>query len=68
MVDGEENRERSWQLTEESYKVSIRVAAPIYDAMLRVLDSGVYFNVQDYIKDVIRRDLEARDIRMDDKT
>ena len=52
--------EKNWQLTEKSYKISVRVSATIYGAMLSRVESGAYFNVQDYLKDIIKRDLMRR--------
>ncbi len=61
----EEKREKTWQLTDKPYKISIKVTAPIYDAMLSIIESGAYLNIPDYLRDLIRRDLEARGIRLE---
>jgi len=57
---------KTWQLTEKSYKISVRVKTPIYDAVLGILESGAHFNVQDYLMNLIRRDLRARGIKLEE--
>jgi len=66
MDDEEEKRGKTWQLTKKSYKIPLRVTAPIYDAMLGIIESGAHFNVQDYLMNLIRRDLRARGIKLEE--
>ncbi len=42
--------------------VIARLPVPMKNAVNQVLDSGVYFNISHYIRDTIKKDLEARDI------
>lgn len=42
--------------------VNARLPVPMKNAVNQVLDSGVYFNISHYIRDTIKKDLEARDI------
>lgn len=37
----------------------------MYDAVLKVVESGAYVDVTDYLRSIIRRDLEARGIDLD---
>jgi len=56
--------ERTWQLTKRSYTVHAEVVAPLYDAMLRILQSGAPRNLSEYIGDLIEKDVEARGIEL----
>ncbi|GAH36234.1 unnamed protein product, partial [marine sediment metagenome] len=47
MVDMDEKREKTWQLTKKAYPVTVRVTAPIYDVMLGFLETGAYLNHRD---------------------
>ena len=60
----ETDLERTWQLTKRSYTVHAEVVAPIYDAMLRILQSGVPRNLSEYMGDLIEKDIEARGIEL----
>jgi len=60
----EEGLERTWQLTARSYTVHAEVTAPLYDAMLRILQSGVPRNLSEYMGDLIEKDVEARGIEL----
>ena len=39
----------------------------MYEAVIRVVESGPYVDVTDYLRDLIRKDLEARGIDLEDK-
>ena len=43
-----------------SYSVSTRVTMPMYRGIEEIIDSGAYFNVTDYLRNVIRADLKRR--------
>ena len=60
----EKGLERPWQLTKKSYTVHAEVVAPIYDAMLRILQTGVPRNLSEYMGDLIEKDIEARGIKL----
>ena len=55
MADGEEKREKTWRLTKKSYSVNVRLMAPIYDAMLRILETGAYLNLSEYVNDLFQQ-------------
>jgi len=40
--------------------INARLPIPMKTAVDQVLDSGLYFNISHYVRDVIRKDLEAR--------
>ena len=61
MVEGSE---RTWQLTKRAYFVHAEVVAPIYDAMLRILETGVHLNLSEYMGALIERDIEERGIEL----
>lgn len=65
MADGEERREKAWRLTKKSYSVKVRMTAPIYDAMLRVLETGAYLNLPEYVIDLIRQNLKERGLELE---
>ena len=65
MADGEEKREKTWQLTKKVYPVNVRVTAPIYDAMLSFLETGAYLNLSEYINDVFQQYFKERGIELE---
>jgi len=56
-VEGKRRRER-W----DTRMISGRISPPMYEAVIKVVESGSYVNVTDYLRDIIRKDLEARGI------
>ena len=44
----------------ETLTVSTRITKPMYEALLRILTKNAHVTVSDYIRDLIRRDLEAK--------
>ncbi len=46
----------------ETKVISGRVSPKTYQAVLDVVDSGSYVDVTDYLRDVIRKDLDERGI------
>ncbi len=59
-----EGFERTWRLTKRAYTIHSKVTAPIYDAVLRILESGDHLNPSEYIGDLIMKDIEARGIEL----
>ena len=57
--------ERNWSLTKRSYSVHVEVIAPLYDAMLRILESGVNLNLSEYVGALIEKDVEGRGIELE---
>ena len=39
----------------------------MYEAVIKVVESGSYVDVTDYLRDLIRKDLEARGIGLENK-
>lgn len=60
-----EGSERTWSLTKRSYPVHAEVTAPLYDAMLRILESGVNLNLSEYMVSLIEKDVEGRGIELE---
>jgi len=58
----EKDLERTWQLTKRSYSIHAVVTAPIYDAVLRILQSGAHLNISEYMGDLIEKDVEKKGI------
>ena len=56
--------ERTWQLTKRSYYIHAEVTAPLYDALLRILESGTHLNLSEYMGDLIEKDVEDRGINL----
>ncbi|MFH2110706.1 MAG: hypothetical protein ABIJ47_05530 [Candidatus Bathyarchaeota archaeon] len=56
--------ENIWSLTKSSYSFNVRVTAPIYDALLRILETGAYLNLSEYVNYLIRKDLEEKGIQL----
>lgn len=57
--------ERTWQLTKRAYSVHAEVPAPLYDAMLRILETGSHRNLSEYMRDIIEKDVEERGIELE---
>jgi len=45
--------------------ISGRVSPQIYQAVLDIVNSGNYVDVTDYLRDMIRKDLEARGVTIE---
>jgi len=58
-------KERTWRLTKRAYSVHAEVVAPIYDAMLRILESGADLNLSEYVRTLIEKDVEERGIELE---
>jgi len=64
--DDEEEAPREEQLMGTAI-VNARLPVPMKNAVDQVLDSGLYFNVSHYLREIIRKDLEARGIDLGNK-
>ena len=60
-----EGFERTWRLTKRAYSVHAEVPAPLYDAMLRILESKAHRNLSEYMRDLIEKDVEERGIELE---
>ena len=60
-----EGIERTWRLTKRDYNVHGKVTAPIYDAVLRILESGDQLNLSEYVGALIVKDVEERGIELE---
>ncbi|MHA1370958.1 MAG: hypothetical protein ACTSRA_14745 [Promethearchaeota archaeon] len=58
---GSGKRRQRW----DTKVISGRISPAMYEAMIKIVESGSYVNVTDYLRDLIRRDLEARGISLD---
>jgi len=45
--------------------ISGRITPVMFEAVNKVVDSGKYVDVTDYLRDIIRKDLEVRGIRIE---
>ena len=59
-----EGLERTWKLTKRAYFVHAEVPAPLYDAMLRILETGVHLNLSKYMRTLIEKDIEEKGIEL----
>jgi len=46
----------------DSIPVATRITRPMWEAILKLLTSNAHLNIADYIRDLIRKDLETRGI------
>ena len=60
-MDGRRRRQR-W----ETKVISGRISPVMYEAVIKVVESGSYVDVTDYVRDIVRKDLEARGIDLKD--
>jgi len=44
--------------------ISGRVSPEMFDAVERIVETGNYVDVTDYIRDMIRKDLKEREIKL----
>ena len=45
--------------------ISGRVSPSTYEAVIKVVEAGNYVDVTDYLRDIVRKDLEARGISLE---
>jgi len=58
----EEHKKELRRKPPETYPISARVTLPMLKGIDSVIDSGKYLRVSDYLRDLIRKDLEERGI------
>jgi len=58
---GSGKRRERW----DTKMISGRISPPMYEAVIKIVKSGSYVNVTDYLRDIIRKDLEARGIELE---
>ena len=51
----------------ETKVISGRISPQMREAVNKIVESGIYVDVTDYLRDVIRNDLEARGISLEPK-
>lgn len=51
----------------DSKVVSTRVTIPVYEAINKVIETGLYFRTSDYLRDIITKDLKSRGIEIGKK-
>ena len=49
---------------QETYPISTRVPISMLKAIDSVIESGKYLRISDYLRDLVRKDLEERDIEI----
>lgn len=52
----------------ETTTVATRITKPMQHAMLEILQANAHVSVSDYLRDLIRKDLENRGINFDQKS
>lgn len=52
----------------ETITVATRITKPMLEAIQRILASNAHLNIADYLRDVIRRDLEERGTLVEKET
>jgi len=59
-MDGRKRRNR-W----DTKVISGRISPVMYEAVIKVVESGFYADVTDYLRDIVRKDLETRGIELE---
>jgi len=65
MVDMDEKREKTWQLTKKVYPVNVKVTAPIYNVMLGFLETGAYLNLSEYINELFQQYFKEKGVELE---
>ena len=65
MVDVDEKVEKTWQLTKKVYPVTVRVTAPVYDVMLRFLETGAYLNLSEYVNELFQQYFKEKGVELE---
>ena len=65
MKDEKEDNENVKKETVETIPVSTRITLSMRRSINRVLQVNAHINVADYLRDLIRKDLEARGVKME---
>jgi len=53
--------------TIETLPVSTRITKPMHEAILDILQTDAHVNLADYLRDLIRKDLEKKGVQFDEK-
>ena len=61
MGEVEGRRRERW----DTKTLSGRISPAMYEAVIKVVESGAYVNVTDYLRDIVRKDLEARGLSLE---
>lgn len=59
------SKEGSKRVRWDTKVLSGRVSVPMYDAVLSIVNKGNYVDMTDYLRDLIRKDFEARGIKIE---
>jgi hypothetical protein len=59
---GAKGRRQRW----DTRILSGRVSPSTYETVIKVVEAGNYVDVTDYLRDIVRKDLEARGISLED--
>ena len=62
--EGEKKRRRPPRITRT---ISGRISPRMYEAVMGVVESSLYVDVTDYLRDLIRRDLDSRGINIEEE-
>jgi len=54
-------KRKRWKTT----VISGRISPQMYQAVLEIVNSGSYVDVTDYLRDMIRKDLDARGVTLE---
>jgi len=65
MVDMDEKREKTWQLTKKVYPVNVKVTAPIYNVMLGFLETGAYLNLSEYVNELFQQYFKEKGVELE---
>lgn len=60
-----EEKETQWQLTKKVYRFNVRVPTPLYDAMLRTIESGAYYNSSEFITDILQKYFKENGVKVE---
>ena len=58
----EKPRKKFRRTAMDTYVASTRVTREMMDAIDKILEEGKYMRVSDYLRDLIRKDLESRNV------
>lgn len=64
-MDVDEKVEKTWQLTKKVYPVTVRVTAPVYDVMLRFLETGAYLNLSEYVNELFQQYFKEKGVELE---
>lgn len=61
---GEKKETKGRKRRRETKVLSGRVSPQIYDAVEKIIEAGKYVDVTDYLREIVRKDLESRGISL----